>query len=346
MLGRYDKRQTTNVREAGTGVGKSEIGELGNASPAVPAVDVRHLYRTFRTTGKEFTALADVTFTIPPGEATAILGVNGAGKTTLSKILATWLYPTSGTVNIFGANVVTAAAHARQHIVAVFGGDRGLYPMLTAWENLSYFAAIRGAALPKPQLASILDSVGLADAAHRRVEEYSKGMKQRLHIAVGLSANAPILLLDEPTVGLDPIEAARLRGTLAELKNRGKTIILTSHNLTDVEELADRVILIHTGRIKYDLPLARFKELAGYRYRITATLQHPTTEPEFENHPNADGTVRVTRLITSDEQTRITRILEQLQPCGLVDFTISPASLEEAFTNAVHNNDGDDGGAA
>ena len=112
-----------------------------------------------------------------------------------------------------------------------------------------------------------------------------------------------------------------------------------------MEELADRVILIHSGRIKYDLPLARFKELAGYRYRITATLQHPTTEPEFENHPNVDGTVRVTRLITSDEQTRITRILEQLQPCGLVDFTISPASLEEAFTNAVHNND-DDGGAA
>ena len=265
MLGRYDKRQTTNVTEAGAGVGKSEIGEISNVSPATPAVDVRHLYRTFRTTGKEFTALADITFTIPPGEATAILGVNGAGKTTLSKILATWLYPTSGTVNIFGADVVTAAAHARQHIVAVFGGDRGLYPMLTAWENLSYFAAIRGAALPKSQLASILDSVGLADAAHRRVEEYSKGMKQRLHIAVGLSANAPILLLDEPTVGLDPIEAARLR---------------------------------------------------------------------------------VTRLITSDEQTLITRILEQLQPCGLVDFTISPASLEEAFTNAVHNNDGDDGGAA
>ena len=299
MLGRYDKRQTTNVREARTGVGKSEIGEIGNASPATPAVDARHLYRTFRTTGKEFTALADITFTMPPGEATAILGVNGAGKTTLSKILATWLYPTSGTVNIFGADVVTAAAHARQHIVAVFGGDRGLYPMLTAWENLSYFAAIRGAALPKSQLASILDSVGLADAAHRRVEEYSKGMKQRLHIAVGLSANAP-----------------------------------------------DRVILIHSGRIKYDLPLAHFKELAGYRYRITATLQHPTTEPEFENHPNVDGTVRVTRLITSDEQTLITRILEQLQPCGLVDFTISPASLEEAFTNAVHNNDGDDGGAA
>ena len=146
MLGRYDKRQTTNVREAGTGVGKSEIGEISNASPAAPAVDARHLYRTFRTTGKEFTALADITFTIPPGEATAILGVNGAGKTTLSKILATWLYPTSGTVNIFGADVVTAAAHARQHIVAVFGGDRGLYPMLTAWENLSYFAAIRGAA--------------------------------------------------------------------------------------------------------------------------------------------------------------------------------------------------------
>ena len=173
MSGRYDKRQTTNVTEAGTGVGKSEIGEISNASPAAPAVDARHLYRTFRTTGKEFTALADITFTIPPGEATAILGVNGAGKTTLSKILATWLYPTSGTVNIFGADVVMAAAHARQHIVAVFGGDRGLYPMLTAWENLSYFAAIRGAALSKPQLASILDSVGLADAAHRRVEEYS-----------------------------------------------------------------------------------------------------------------------------------------------------------------------------
>ena len=91
MSGRYDKRQTTNVTEAGTGVGKSEIGEISNASPAAPAVDVRHLCRTFRTTGKEFTALADITFTIPPGEATAILGVNGAGKTTLSKILATWL---------------------------------------------------------------------------------------------------------------------------------------------------------------------------------------------------------------------------------------------------------------
>ena len=94
MSGRYDKRQTTNVREARTGVGKSEIGEISNASPAAPAVDARHLYRTFRTTGKEFTALADITFTIPPGEATAILGVNGAGKTTLSKILANWNYTT------------------------------------------------------------------------------------------------------------------------------------------------------------------------------------------------------------------------------------------------------------
>ena len=148
----------------------------------------------------------------------------------------------------------------------------------------------------------------------------SGGEAQRTKLIrhLGSSLTDVTYVFDEPTVGLDPIEAARLRGTLAELKNRGKTIILTSHNLTDVEELADRVILIHSGRIKYDLPLARFKELAGYRYRITATLQHPTAEPEFENHPNVDGTVRVTRLITSDEQTLITRILEQLQSLSLI----------------------------
>ena len=259
MSGRYDKRQTTNVTEAGTGVGKSEIGEISNASPAAPAVDARHLYRTFRTTGKEFTALADITFTIPPGEATAILGVNGAGKTTLSKILATWLYPTSGTVNIFGADVVTAAAHARQHIVAVFGGDRGLYPMLTAWENLSYFAAIRGAALPKSQLASILDSVGLSDAAHRRVEEYSKGMKQRLHIAVGLSANAPILLLDEPTVGLDPVTRKSLWEVFRQLADTGITIMVSSHVLDEANH-CDNVILMRRGRILAHAPIGTIQQ--------------------------------------------------------------------------------------
>ena len=221
----------------------------------VEAVDLRRTYRTttgtIRRRSLEVEAVRGVSFSIAEGELFGLLGPNGAGKTTTIKMLITLLIPTSGEARVLGRDVVKDARWVRERIGYVFGGERGLYERLSAMDNLRYFAELYGVE-PKRQRARIdelLELVGLKGREQERVEGYSRGMRQRLHIARGLLHDPPVVFLDEPTLGVDPVGARELRATIASLTAGGKTVLLTTHYMFEADSLCDRIAVIANGEI-------------------------------------------------------------------------------------------------
>jgi ABC-2 type transport system ATP-binding protein len=221
----------------------------------VEAVDLRRTYKTstglFRRRSLAVEAVRGVSFEIAEGELFGLLGPNGAGKTTTIKMLITLLIPTSGHARVLGYDVVKDAREVRKRIGYVFGGDRGLYERLPAIDNLRYFAELYG--VPpreqRPRIDELLELVGLKGREKEKVEGYSKGMRQRLHIARGLIHDPPVLFLDEPTIGVDPVGARELRGTIAALAQAGKTVLLTTHYMFEADALCDRIAVISEGEI-------------------------------------------------------------------------------------------------
>jgi ABC-2 type transport system ATP-binding protein len=166
-------------------------------------------------------------------------------------MLITLLIPTSGTARVLGRDVVEDANWVRARIGYVFGGDRGLYERLSALDNLRYFAELYGVD-PKRQrkrIEELLELVGLTGREQERVEGYSRGMRQRLHIARGLLHDPPVVFLDEPTIGVDPVGARELRRTIAGLTEAGKTVLLTTHYMFEADDLCDRMAVINKGEI-------------------------------------------------------------------------------------------------
>ena len=236
-------------------------------------LEARDLRRSFTTTTgvlrrarKEVEAVKGVSFDIEQGEVFGLLGPNGAGKTTTIKMLITLLLPTSGSASILGLDVVADAREVRRRIGYVFGGDRGLYERLSALDNLRYFAELY--AVPprdqKARIGQLLDLVGLTGREGERVEGFSRGMRQRLHIARGLLHDPDLLFLDEPSIGIDPVGARELRQTIASLRTQGKTILLTTHYMFEADELCDRIAVIRQGELVAEGTPAQLKQ------RVTA----------------------------------------------------------------------------
>jgi ABC-2 type transport system ATP-binding protein len=194
----------------------------------VEAIDLHRTYRTttgtFRRRSLEVEAVRGVSFEIGEGELFGLLGPNGAGKTTTIKMLITLLLPTSGQARVLGHDVVEDAHWVRKRIGYVFGGDRGLYERLSALDNLRYFAELYGVDphVQRMRIAELLELVGLDGREKERVEGYSRGMRQRLHIARGLLHDPAVVFLDEPTIGVDPVGARELRSMIAGLKAAGR----------------------------------------------------------------------------------------------------------------------------
>jgi ABC-2 type transport system ATP-binding protein len=307
----------------------------------VSAVAVQEIRRVFTPRKREpVTALDGVSLEIPLGEVHGLLGPNGAGKTTLVKILSTVLLPTSGRALVCGHDVVTETRAVRPLIGIVFGGERGLYTRLSARRNLEYWGALYrlSSAEIKTRSDALLDRVGLTDRADQRVEEFSRGMKQRLHLARGLMGDAKVLFLDEPTTGMDPLAAREFRALIAELKGEGRTILLTTHDMVEAETVCDRVTLIDRGRIlATETPrslgslISRFQriDVEDAPADVLAAVEVVTGVSSVTRQP--DGSVR----IEVNEEGATASVLRLLVDAGVTSVKTSLPSLEEVYVQTI-----------
>jgi ABC-2 type transport system ATP-binding protein len=237
-----------------------------------PVIETRGITRVFESRKgflfNEITrteALRGVDLSVRAGEIYGLLGPNGAGKTTLVKILSTLLLPTSGSARVLGLDVTREAATLRPRIGLVLGGERGVYTRISARENLRYFADLYGIPIHErdARIQEVIERVGLADAADRRVEEFSRGMKQKLHLGRGILHRPELLFLDEPTIGLDPKSARETRKLVRSLISEGVTIFLTTHYMFEAEELCQRIAVLSKGRIVGNDTVAGLRRLVG-----------------------------------------------------------------------------------
>lgn len=229
----------------------------GYMEKAVEVIDLKKYFTSrkkkfLRTVEKkEFKAVDGVSFDIYKGEIFGLLGPNGAGKTTTIKMITGLLRPTGGSVKVNSLDVDKKPLEALKNLGTVLAGDRSIYWKLTARENLEYFASLYGCGRKegKSRAAAILNRLGLAEKADELVEKYSTGMKQKVALGKALIPNAPVVLLDEPTLGLDPQSALNLREIILDIKNEGRTVLLTTHYMEEADFLCDRIAIIDGGKI-------------------------------------------------------------------------------------------------
>ena len=310
------------------------------SKPCGPAVEADRLSRVFTAKGRpKVVALDEVSITVERGEVHGLLGPNGAGKTTLVKLLSTILLPSSGTGRVLGLDVVAEPAAVRPLIGIVLGGERGLYNRLTARQNLRYWCALykMNAAMGRTRTEAMLERVGLLDRADDRVQTYSRGMRQRLHLARGLLHDPPVVFLDEPSTGLDPVAARDLRAILSELTHEGRTVLITTHDMVEAEAVCDRVTLIDKGKLlatetphTLSKTLSRFEriECEGADDAVLTVLQ------SFEGVSQVSKTMAGARIEVNAESA-VGHVMRHLVESGVTSVKVTRPTLEEVYLTLV-----------
>jgi ABC-2 type transport system ATP-binding protein len=238
-----------------------------------PAIHVQGLEKSY----KEVQALRGVDFDVAPGSIFALLGSNGAGKTTVINILATLLKADAGSASVNDFDVATHAPDVRESI-SLTGQFAAVDEILSGRENLVMIAQLRHLEDPGTTADVLLERFALADAGARRVATYSGGMRRRLDIAMSLIGNPPVIFLDEPTTGLDPEARIEVWQTIRKLAKQGTTVLLTTQYLDEAEQLADRIAILHDGRIIVNGTLAELKQLLP-----PATVEYVEKQPTLED---------------------------------------------------------------
>ncbi|WP_433498659.1 ATP-binding cassette domain-containing protein [Sphaerimonospora sp. CA-214678] len=283
----------------------------------------------------------DISFSVRPGELLSVLGPNGAGKTTTVRMLTGLLLPTSGTILLDGHDVVRDRKTASLACGFSLGGDSGLYPRLTARQNLTFFGlmyGLRGAALDR-RADEMLETVNLSDRAGDVVGSFSRGMKQRLHLARSLLHDPTVLILDEPSSGLDPQSAAAMRALVADLSAEGRSILLTTHDMREAEELSDRIVLMKDGRIHAESTASALRLAAAERLGHTVRIDFAdvSVPDEVSDCPGLideqrDGSTAILR--TVDGPAAVQWILARF-PGRTLSVAVTPPTLEEVFLEMV-----------
>ena len=297
---------------------------------ALRAVDVRKTYRSRR--GPAVEALSGVSMTVHPGERVALLGRNGAGKTTFLKIASTLLAATSGTIEVFGEDVDRHPDRVRPTIAVVPQEGKPFFH-LTPREQVYTYLRARGFSGPEARRRTkdSLAEMGLDDVQDRLSITLSGGQRQRTMVATVISTSAPLLFLDEPTIGLDPFGRRAVWESLRSLTKRGSTILLTTHYLDEAEALANRLYIIERGRVLVEGTAETLKQQVGGSLRVSlpGAIGLEETFRSFGNMV-PDGTT----LHVVIEPTRLTEILGVAVRAGLT-ATVGPVTLEEAFLRVV-----------
>ncbi|MEU1145956.1 ATP-binding cassette domain-containing protein [Streptomyces sp. NPDC005863] len=296
-------------------------------------------------------AVDGLTLRIGHGEMFGLLGPNGAGKTSTVKMLMTVLLPTSGSARVMGEDVVARAQSVRRRVGVILGGDAGLYARLSARDNLALFADLYGIPhrVQRRRIPELLDTVGLAGKERKRVETFSRGMKQRLHIARGLLHDPDVVILDEPSNGIDPVGARQLRDLVREQVRTGRTVLLTTHYMFEADELCDRVAVLKDGvKIAEGTPESLKKqteEQSVLSLRVVG-LQDTHTERlrrlaavESLSVSEQDGShgleVYCTRV--SDH---VDAVLAELHGLSILQFSQREPTLEDAYISLVGRREG------
>jgi len=276
--------------------------------PVVSAVGLTKEFRDFWGRPKA-RAVNDIDFEIRPGEVVGLLGPNGSGKSTTVKMLLGLLYPTGGRLTVMGRS--PRAVETKREI-GYLPEESYLYKYLTAEETLDFFGSLfnLSAADRKLRIEQLLDMVGLTHARRRRVGEFSKGMARRIGIAQAMINDPSFLILDEPTSGLDPLGCREVKDLILTLKKRGKTVLVTSHLLSDVEDVCDRVIILYGGRI-----------------RATGALSDLLTE--------ADATTITTPALPKEEMDKVLAELRSALHGEEIRVDHPRKSLEEFFLDVI-----------
>lgn len=293
---------------------------------------------------EEFVAVNSVSFTIYEGEIFGLLGPNGAGKSTTIRMLCTLLEPSAGAAAINGYDITAQSGLVRQNLGAVLTGERSIYWKLTGRENLEYFAALYHIppAIAKQRIDELLARLDLSNRADEIVERYSSGMKQRIAIAKALLANPPVLLLDEPTIGLDPQSARNLRELILEIKAEGRTILLTTHYMEEADQLSDRIGIIDQGRIiALDTPANLKKsinqldilqlEVENFDPSLVQTLSTLPTVENLISHPAEP--IWPLALHTTDSRSLLPEVIDLIGSHGgqIRGMQVSQPTLEDVF---------------
>jgi ABC-2 type transport system ATP-binding protein len=255
-------------------------------------------------------AVDNVDLTINPGEIYGLLGPNGAGKSTIVRMIATLLEPTAGEIRVCGHSVVTEKRAVRSRLGVALGGERSVYWKLTARQNLEFFSALHG--VPRraagPRIMEALDRVRLAPHADEHIERWSTGMRQRLVLARALLDEPEVLLLDEPASGLDPRAADTLHELIGGFRERGHTVLLTTHDMTEADLLSDRIGVIDGGRLVGEGTQAELKAAIGGQQMVRARVKAPAMAERLL--ADLRGTVRVqTRpVVTCADEVDVTLV--------------------------------------
>lgn len=301
-----------------------------------------------RPVTRPVTALHKLDLEVGQGEFFSLLGPNGAGKTTTIRILCTLLLPDAGTCRVAGHDVAKEARAVRRKIGVSIRGERSVYWKLTGRQNLEYFASLYGLQGGDAQMAvsAIAETVELTDRLDDYVETYSMGMKQRLAIGVSLVHSPGVLLLDEPTIGLDPNGARTLRTLLKTLvKEYGVTILYTTHYMHEAEELSDRLVIINNGEKVIEGPPSRVRETLGdsrvIELQVTrnefdvqgALGDHPAIE-ELLSHESS-ASFDTYRVRTREEVSSVAMLLEdqRLSGANIKSINLVRPTLEDVFVS-------------
>jgi ABC-2 type transport system ATP-binding protein len=303
-----------------------------------PPVEVRGLVKRYG----ELTAVGGVDITINTGDVYGYLGPNGAGKTTSLRMMLGLIRPTAGTVKLFGRDPLQGIDALEG--VAGFVEAPTFYPYLNGRRNLELLAAFDGHGAAT-RIDQALEAVELADRAGDRVGGYSHGMRQRLGIAAALLRDPKLLLLDEPTTGLDPAGMRDMRLLIRRLAEQGMTVVLSSHLLTEVEDVCNRVAIVRTGRIVYEGEIAALKRGAGATYRLSTTDDERARAVCSAQPGISDVRVTNGRISFAADEQSVAELSRALIEAGALIRALAPetVTLEDLFFSLTEGAEATDG---